>query len=91
MAGEPIPESWIGLPVAVTLDVRSPEEFKARLDQVNDRGVAVTIQPGSSGEVPAFYPWNSVRRIRLHRQRGERKYRDTQAGKDLPGDPGWFT
>lgn len=88
MARETTPEAWIGKAVAVTLNVRTPEEFMGNLQEVNDRGVVLAIGPGSQEETLAFYPWNSIRRIRLGEARSRAK---REPGKRLAGDPGWFS
>lgn len=88
MARETKPEAWIGRSIAVTLDIRNPEEFTGKLDEVNDRGVVLTIGAGSQNEAIAFYPWNSIRRLRLG-EAGLQPKRET--GKRLAGDPGWFS
>lgn len=88
MARETKPEAWIGRPVAVTLNVRTPSEFAGMLEEVNDRGVVLTIGFGSQEESLVFYPWNSIRRLRL----GEASSRSkSEPGKRLAGDPGWFS
>ena len=83
------PESWLGETVMVALSVRNPKEFEGRLDEVNDRGIVLVLAPGSGHEVEAFYPWISVRRLRL---RGETESNESPEPHDrLPGDPGWFS
>ena len=88
MAKEKTPEAWIGRSIAVTLDVRTPEEFTGKLEEVNDRGIVLTIGFGSQNEALVFYPWGSIRRLRLG-ETGSQPRRDT--GKRLVGDPGWFS
>lgn len=88
MAKETKPEAWIGRSIAVTLDVRNPEEFTGKLEEVNDRGVVLTTGAGSQNEAIAFYPWNSIRRLRLG-ETGSQLKRET--GRRLAGDPGWFS
>ena len=88
MARETIPEAWIGRSIAVTLDVRTPEEFTGKLDEVNDRGIVLTIGAGSQNEALVFYPWNSIRRLRLGEAGSQPK---KEPGKRLAGDPGWFS
>ena len=89
MARETTPEAWIGKTVAVTLNVRTPEEFTGKLEEVNDRGVVLVIGPGSQNEAMAFYPWGSIRRLRLGEGNSAQPTNDT--GKRLAGDPGWFS
>lgn len=89
MAREPVPEAWTGRRVAVTLNVRNPDEFRGRLEQVNDRGVTLIIGPGSQKEAATFYPWGSIRRLRLCEEESARP--ETDSGKRMAGDPGWFS
>ena len=84
------PEAWIGETVMVVLDVRNPEEFAGRLDEVNDRGVVLVLAPGSANEVETFYPWKGIRRLRL-RGSAEETEPGPRPGERLPGDPGWFS
>ncbi len=88
LAQEPTPEAWIGRQVAVTLNVRNPDEFRGRLEEVNDRGVTLVIGPDSPKEAVTFYPWGSIRRLRLCE--GNSSTVKTP-GKRLAGDPGWFS
>ena len=89
MARETAPEAWIGRRVSVTLNVRNPDEFGGRLDEVNDRGVTLVIGPGSQNEAVAFYPWGSIRRLRLDEENSAQP--TNEPGKRLAGDPGWFS
>ncbi len=89
MAREPTPEAWIGRQVAATLNVRNPEEFTGRLEEVNDRGVTLIIGPGSPKEAVTFYPWNSLRRLRLCGEEIGRPKKEPV--KRMAGDPGWFS
>ncbi|MGB3681102.1 MAG: hypothetical protein WA990_01310 [Rubrobacteraceae bacterium] len=92
MAKEPKPEAWIGRRVAVTLNVRNPEEFVGELEEVNDRGVTLVIGPGSSREALTFYPWGSIRRLRLYEESDIRPATGPRKpGQRLAGDPGWFS
>lgn len=92
MAKKPTPEAWIGRRVAVTLDVRNPEEFEGALEEVNDRGVTLVIGPGSPQEALTFYPWGSIRRLRLCKEKDVRPTNEpSKPGKRLGGDPGWFS
>lgn len=76
----------------VALSVRNPKEFASRLDEVNDRGVVVTLSPGSAHETEAFYPWEAIRRLRLRSRKEEAGSGAAAASGDrLPGDPGWFS
>ena len=75
--------------MAVTLNVRNPEEFAGRLEEVNDRGITLVIGPGSPKEAVTFYPWNSIRRLRLSEENSGRPKREP--GKRMAGDPGWFS
>jgi len=85
--GGRIPEKWAGRLVAVTLAIRNPDEFVARLDETNELGVALTLSP-SGQEVATFYPWIAVRRLRLiEDEEGPRP----GPARRVPGDPGWFT
>lgn len=88
MAREKTPEAWIGRQVAITLNVRNPEEFAGKLGEVNDRGVVLTIGSGSKKESLVFYPWGSIRRIRLGEAEAQAR---RESGKRLAGDPGWFS
>lgn len=86
------PESWIGETVVVALDIRNPKEFSGRLDEVNDRGIVLSLNVDSMHEVAAFYPWNAIRRLRLKSKKEKMESRPkTEAGHRLPGDPGWFS
>ncbi|MGB3634139.1 MAG: hypothetical protein WA982_08875 [Rubrobacteraceae bacterium] len=86
------PESWIGEIVIVALSIRNPKEFTGRLDEVNDRGIVLSLNPDSMNAVEAFYPWAAVRRLRLRSKREEMEPRTgPELGKRLPGDPGWFS
>lgn len=89
MARETAPEAWIGRRVAVTLNVRNPDEFRGRLEEVNDRGVTLIIGPGSPKEAVAFYPWGSIRRLRLDEENSLPPMKEP--GERLSGDPGWFS
>lgn len=89
LAKDPTPEAWIGRGVAVTLNVRTPDEFTGRLEEVNDRGVTLVLGPGSEGETVVFYPWGSIRRLRLCGETDVRPVR--RPGRRLAGDPGWFS
>ena len=89
MTREPTPESWIGWQVAVTLNVRNPDEFRARLEEVNDQGATLIIGLGSPKESPTFYPWTSIRRLRLCEGSNARPTKEP--GERLAGDPGWFS
>jgi hypothetical protein len=66
MAGEQIPEAWIGEQVALRFwrgdDRRSIE---CKLEAVNDRGVVVLIETEEEKSRPRFYPWSAVLQIRL--------------------------
>lgn len=76
----------------VALSLRNPREFAGRLDEVNDRGIIMTLSAGSVNQVEAFYPWNSIRRIRLRSKKEESEARKgSEPGSRLPGDPGWFS
>jgi hypothetical protein len=82
----------VGELVAVALAVRNPQEFTGRLEEVNDRGVVLTIAPARPGASEAFYPWGAVRRLRLASGRDDASSRsDPETGGRLPGDPGWFS
>ena len=86
------PESWVGKTVMTALSVRNPKEFAGRLDEVNDRGVVLMLSPGTEHEVEAFYPWESIRRLRLQGSTEKAGSRPAQGtGDRLPGDPGWFS
>ncbi|CAN5765135.1 hypothetical protein BH23ACT11_BH23ACT11_20020 [soil metagenome] len=86
------PESWVGENVIVALAIRNPKEFTGRLDEVNDRGVVLTLSPDSMHGVEAFYPWDAIRRMRLKSKKEELDPRSApQSGNRLPGDPGWFS
>ena len=87
MPGEKIPQAWAGRLVAVTLNIRNPDEFTGRLDEVNELGVALTLSPSERG-VSTFYPWVAVRRLRLIE--GDEEPRPGPARR-VPGDPGWFS
>lgn len=89
MAIETTPEVWIGWQVAVALNVRNPEEFTGRLEEVNDRGITLVIGPGARNEAVTFYPWNSIRRLRLCEEKTDRPKKE--AGKRMVRDPGWFS
>lgn len=89
MAKVTTPEAWIGRWVAVTLNVRNPEEFGGRLEEVNDRGITLVIGPGSRQETSAFYPWGSIRRVRLSEEKDVQSKKETN--KRMAGDPGWFS
>ncbi len=81
------PEKWTGRLVAVTLAIRNPDEFVARLDETNELGVALTLSPSSQG-VATFYPWVAVRRLRLIEEKEEPR---PGPARRVPGDPGWFS
>lgn len=86
------PESWLGEIVMVALSTRNPKEFAGRLDEVNDRGVILSLNPDSMNEVEAFYPWGAVRRLRLRSKKEKMEARSgSEPGNRLPGDPGWFS
>jgi hypothetical protein len=89
LAKETTPEAWIGWRVAVTLNVRNPDEFVARLEEVNDRGLTLMIGPGSGQEALTFYPWSSVRRLRLSEEKNRQPRKES--GRRMAGDPGWFS
>lgn len=91
MTKNPTPEAWIGDLVAVTLDVRTPEEFVARLDEVNDRGLVLTIAPESENPPVTFYPWSAIRRLRQQTGGDFSSQRKARPGNRSPGDPGWFS
>lgn len=75
----------------VALSVRNPKEFAGRLEEVNDRGVVLMLAPGSAHEVEAFYPWISIRRLRLQGSTEKDAHSGLGPGERLPGDPGWFS
>ncbi len=86
------PEAWVGEMVTVTLAVRNPQEFTGRLEEVNDRGVVLTIAPDRPGALEAFYPWSAVRRLRPGSEgEGEPDRGGPDRPERLPGDPGWFS
>jgi hypothetical protein len=86
------PESWLGEIVMVALSTRNPKEFAGRLDEVNDRGVILSLNPDSMNEVEAFYPWGAVRRLRLRSKKEKMAARSgAEPDNRLPGDPGWFS
>ena len=64
MLGEetPIPEAWLGRPVRlVFLDGASTEYAEGDLEEVNDRGIVMSVEThvGHLGQ-PLFYPWSAV-------------------------------
>lgn len=92
MMETPKPEAWIGRRIAITLNVHNPDEFGGELEEVNDRGITVVIGPGSPQETLAFYPWGSIRRVRLREEKDARTAGDAgKSGQRLAGDPGWFS
>lgn len=60
--GTPVPEAWIGRTVELVFVSGSSTEYAdGRLEEVNDRGVVLTVE--SHGEHlarPLFYPWGAV-------------------------------
>lgn len=69
MAGEKIPESWIGQTVAF-IDKQDQEAMEGELLEVNEYGVtfAVSFEHEAEEDIPAyrqrttnFYPWGTVR------------------------------
>lgn len=75
--------------MAATLNVRNPDEFTGRLEEVNDRGITLVIGAGSRSEAVAFYPWSSIRRLRLCEEKSGQP--EKESGKRMAGDPGWFS
>lgn len=68
MAGEQIPEAWIGEQVALRFwngDGRNT--IKCKLEAINNRGVGVVSEPEEAeGESRTyFYPWSAVLHIQL--------------------------
>ncbi|HKZ27964.1 MAG TPA: hypothetical protein VJ086_08750 [Rubrobacteraceae bacterium] len=64
MLGEetPIPEAWLGRPVRlVFLDGASTEYAEGDLEEVNDRGIVMSVEThvGHPAQ-PLFYPWSAV-------------------------------
>lgn len=64
MLGEetPIPEAWLGRPVRlVFLDGASTEYAEGDLEEVNDRGIVMSVEThvGHLAQ-PLFYPWSAV-------------------------------
>ena len=64
MSGEetPIPEAWLGRPVKlVFLDGASTEYAEGDLQEVNNRGVVLSVEThvGHPAQ-PLFYPWGAV-------------------------------
>ena len=64
MLGEktPIPEAWLGRPVRlVFLDGASTEYTEGKLEEVNDRGIVLSVEThvGHLAQ-PLFYPWSAV-------------------------------
>ena len=64
MLGEetPIPEAWLGRPVRlVFLDGASTEYAEGKLEEVNDRGIVLSVEThvGHLAQ-PLFYPWSAV-------------------------------
>ena len=64
MLGEetPIPEAWLGRPVRlVFLDGASTEYAEGDLEEVNDRGIVLSVEThvGHLAQ-PLFYPWSAV-------------------------------
>lgn len=91
MAEKKRPEAWVGGMVAVALAVRNPEEFGGRLEEVNDRGIVLTLAPGRAGATEVFYPWGAVRRLRRANEEEDATSRTREGSRGrLPGDPGWF-
>jgi hypothetical protein len=58
----PIPEAWLGRPVRlVFLDGASTEYAEGDLEEVNDRGIVMSVEThvGHLAQ-PLFYPWSAV-------------------------------
>jgi hypothetical protein len=58
----PIPEAWLGRPVRlVFLDGASTEYAEGMLEEVNDRGIVLSVEThvGHLAQ-PLFYPWSAV-------------------------------
>ncbi len=57
----PVPEAWIGQTVELVFVSGSSTEYTdGRLEEVNDRGIVLTVE--AHGEHPArslFYPWGA--------------------------------
>jgi hypothetical protein len=58
----PIPDAWIGLEVELVFVSGSSTEYAdGRLEEVNDRGIVLTVEGhGEYPERPLFYPWGAV-------------------------------
>lgn len=73
MTGERIPEAWTGKKVTILLQGSSEsatEGITGVLQEVNDRGVAVSFTPMSRpthqlSSRLLFYPWSVIRIIRF--------------------------
>jgi hypothetical protein len=58
----PIPEAWLGQSVKlVFLDGASTEYAEGDLEEVNDRGIVLSVEThiGQPAQ-PLFYPWSAV-------------------------------
>ncbi len=58
----PIPEAWLGRPVKVVFVSGSSTEYAdGILEEVNDRGIVVSVEThvGHPAQ-PLFYPWSAV-------------------------------
>ena len=58
----PIPEAWLGRAVRlVFLDGASTEYAEGELEEVNDRGLVLSVEThvGHPAQ-PLFYPWSAV-------------------------------
>ena len=64
MLGEktPIPEAWLGRPVRLEfLDGASTEYAEGKLEEINDRGIVLSVEPNVGHLAqPLFYPWSAV-------------------------------
>ncbi len=63
MEAERIPKAWLGREVVVNIHEASTEGVRGTLEDVNDRGVVLSIIL-EGRELPTFYPWSAIRWMR---------------------------